>query len=49
MTISSMNGADLSRSGTWLCTVLLNTSVNLRMLVNRAKIGGSFVTLPDTV
>ena len=26
--ISSMNGADLSRSGTWLCTVLVNTSVN---------------------
>ena len=27
-TISSMKGADLSRSGTWVCSFLLNTSVN---------------------
>ena len=27
-TISSMKGADLSRSGTWVCSILLNTSVN---------------------
>ena len=26
--ISFMKGADLSRSGTWVCSVLLNTSVN---------------------
>ena len=27
-TLLSMNGTDLSRSGTWVCTVLVNTSVN---------------------
>ena len=27
-TMSSMNGADLSRRGTWLCSDLVNTSVN---------------------
>ena len=27
-TMSSMNGADLSRRGTWLCSLLVNTSVN---------------------
>ena len=26
--MSSMNGADLSRRGTWLCSLLVNTSVN---------------------
>ena len=28
-TLSSMDGADLSRRGTWLCSVLVNTSVHL--------------------
>ena len=27
-TMSSMNGTDLSRRGTWLCSLLVNTSVN---------------------
>ena len=27
-TMSSMDGADQSRRGTWLCLVLVNTSVN---------------------
>ena len=27
-TMSSMNGADLSRRGTWLCSLLVNTSMN---------------------
>ena len=28
ITISFMKGADLSRSGTWVCSLLLNTSIN---------------------